>query len=827
MGAAGSSVEIRKNLSQLTEGRVDPKDIEFWQALWEGPESALDVFHNIGPSDVRKLFREQPENLKTLIWQAVRQLSAFVNDPDHAFHASALNCVRFLTRIMPFLFEDMETDESVRMRVEEMFWREDGTSSSPDKNNEQDETADSGQTGETNPKANKVSENDSSENAEEQKQPAVPPEVEKSMKSCLAHQLLEATKRLLFIPGFTIDEHRFTKLCRPPPKSLNGEEHNTNNVDNVFDPGHLWNCGIGLHVDPVVGQYGANARLERNRNEVLKMMLTCFCQQLYINPRNHPVISDRWLRYFCGFTTSESDSRATRPSRLQGALFYSLMNVVLTYEPVGSGVLSLLPFAGTVMEDPREDHIDNCVHALLVLLDFAGTPPPLSTANATADHPSSARSFEQKQENASTAAEEYVESWPQNAFTEILCGVKNEKDFEVMFSGFSRLLNNIHEAQNTYVPSSIKQIRYHQELLILLWKCIDLNPLFREYCLAKTERATRLVLPCLFLMCKARKNPASAGQVHICTFILLHLSGDRTFGVALNRLLEVSLPLSDIPKLRVSRAQVITGQDVTSTRYANHADLMILVFHKVIVDGLKSLVPLYNCLLTVISNVSPYLKTLSLISSLKLVKLFEVFSTRRFLLSAENNHQYVFFLLDIFNNIIQYQYNGNSHLIYAMVRRKEKFDMLGALALSAEASSSASNNGNGVAERAAAHNANTSQFVATHAWLESWKSRLPLDTISRLLNHLKPKIEDMCRQVDGCVDEGIVVEFIRETTMVGLLPIPHAIIVRKYQPNKYTGLWFTTFLWGIIFMRQQAMPLWDGGKIKIFKIEQIEGDDSG
>lgn len=32
---------------------------------------------------------------------------------------------------------------------------------------------------------------------------------------------------------------------------------------------------------------------------------------------------------------------------------------------------------------------------------------------------------------------------------------------------------------------------------------------------------------------------------------------------------------------------------------------------------------------------------------------------------------YVSLLLEIFNNIVQYQYGGNAHLVYAIVRRKK------------------------------------------------------------------------------------------------------------------------------------------------------------
>ena len=42
---------------------------------------------------------------------------------------------------------------------------------------------------------------------------------------------------------------------------------------------------------------------------------------------------------------------------------------------------------------------------------------------------------------------------------------------------------------------------------------------------------------------------------------------------------------------------------------------------------------------------------------------------------------------------------------------------------------------------------------------------------------------------------------------VGLLPAPHPILCRKYQPNAHTGLWFTTFLWGVIYLQHMVRSL--------------------
>ena len=68
---------------------------------------------------------------------------------------------------------------------------------------------------------------------------------------------------------------------------------------------------------------------------------------------------------------------------------------------------------------------------------------------------------------------------------------------------------------------------------------------------------------------------------------------------------------------------------------------------------------MFDCLLTIIVNVSPYVKSLSMVASTKLLHLLEAFSTPWFLYSNSTNHHLVFFLLEVFNNIVQYQFDGN------------------------------------------------------------------------------------------------------------------------------------------------------------------------
>jgi hypothetical protein len=46
------------------------------------------------------------------------------------------------------------------------------------------------------------------------------------------------------------------------------------------------------------------------------------------------------------------------------------------------------------------------------------------------------------------------------------------------------------------------------------------------------------------------------------------------------------------------------------------------------------------------------------------------------LYSGENAHRHLALLLEIFNNVIQYQYHGNTHLVYAIIRRKVRISCL-------------------------------------------------------------------------------------------------------------------------------------------------------
>lgn len=266
---------------------------------------------------------------------------------------------------------------------------------------------------------------------------------------------------------------------------------------------------------------------------------------------------------------------------------------------------------------------------------------------------------------------------------------------------------------------------------------------------------------------------------------------------------------------------------------------------------------------------------MSLVAAVKLVNLFELFSSPKFLYSSEHAHKHLALLLEVFNNVVQYQYTGNQHLVYALIRRKDSFGRLAALTLQKAitqcqkaygseikiaqnggslsrdpdtVTSSSKKKKNGKKKKKSMdsddsnsdddsddngeessegeeedgetyqHNNDASYFIPTEKWMSELKATLPMETVTRLLQHLIPVVDELCSQKNGVVDEVEILEVLKDVTMVGLLPVPHAIVIRKYQPNQYTSLWFTAYMWGVIFLRSQTPPIFDGESIQLFQV---------
>ncbi|XP_030591545.1 protein HID1 [Archocentrus centrarchus] len=800
MGSTDSKLNFRKAVIQLTTKTqpVEATDDAFWDQFWADTTTTVqDVFALVPAAEIRAVREESPSNLATLCYKAVEKLvqGAESGCPSEKEKQVVLNCTRILARILPYIFEDQD-------------WRGFFWSTVPG----------AGRAG--------TDELDDDEGARP-----------------LAESLLLAIADLLFCPDFTVHSHR-----RGPDS--------VESMQSIDSCEYIWEAGVGFAQSPPL-----NYIHDLNRTELLRLLLTCFSEAMYLPPSSDNTVLNPWVTFFCS-----TENRHALP------LFTSLLNVVCAYDPVGYGI----PYNHLLFSDYREQLVEQAVQILIVTLEHDGVVP----------HPPASPS----------SVEEQDSTGPENLFVNYLSRIHREEDFDFVLKGLARLLTN--PLTQTYLPNSTKKIQFHQELLVLFWKLCDFNKKFLFFVL-KSSDVLDILVPILYYLNDARADQSRVGLMHIGVFILLLLSGERNFGVRLNKPYSLHVPM-DIP--------VFTG---------THADLLIVVFHKIITTGHQRLQPLFDCLLTIVVNVSPYLKSLSMVAANKLLHLLEAFSTTWFLFSAAQNHHLVFFLLEAFNNIIQYQFDGNCNLVYAIIRKRNVFHQLANLpsdptsiqkalqrkkkspdvisrtssqetvsmegshpAVPAEpgtlkaslvampgidklteksqvsedgtmvsvpktdspntvhpdqsavagTSDTESNSGRDnedvfyteaeMERRRLSSASSTSFWVPTPEWVLSWKCKLPLQTIMRLLQVLVPQVEKIC--IDkGLTDESEILKFLQHGTLVGLLPVPHPILIRKYQANAGTAMWFRTYMWGVVYLRNVDPPIWYDTDVRLFEIQRM------
>eukprot|EP00160_Parvularia_atlantis_P018711 Unigene7058_Nuclearia_a/m.21624 Unigene7058_Nuclearia_a/g.21624 ORF Unigene7058_Nuclearia_a/g.21624 Unigene7058_Nuclearia_a/m.21624 type:complete len:771 (+) Unigene7058_Nuclearia_a:142-2454(+) len=770
MGNAESRLGFRQAVFQLYETKeIAASDTAFWQRLFAGPGSIDELFGMIAPRDIRSVITRAPVNLKILVIKAVEIIVKATNEPGAALDRAAVeglsNAVRLLVRVLPFVFEDRGYNWK-----QELFTQ-------PIPGSASDKT--------------------------------------------LAEELVDRLYVLLFLPGFTLAPNV------------------TKRKDGTFYI--IWEVGIAAKVAPP-----STVEIDTNRLEVLKLMLVLMSPVLYMTSNDLKSNGNWWTILLI--------QRAN--STIVMALLASLLNVVCAYDPIGLG----MPYNYYVFSDTREPLVETSLQTLLVLIDYcypltgesipttAATPmhePVPRPAHETAAATGSAASEQTPQppapehdgepdqdlgaaSPAPSAASALSTRAPGNIYQEYIARVHRKEDFQVLVAGLVRLLKSAVVSTQTYLPGSMKRVRFTNDLAYFVWKFLELNKRFFAH-LLRDPALLDIVLSLLFFMSEARNDDGKVGVVHVIAFTMLILSGDRNFGVRLNKQYDQTFTALKLPAFE-----------------GNYADVLFLVLHQVIVDGHRSLLQLYDCILTVIANAAPYVKSVSSVTAHKLLSLLRMFTAPKFLLASPNNCELSLVLMDALNNMVQYQFDGNTRLIYAILRNQKLFEAiynldlqtamsklsvtsasesLDSTAAPAEAAESAPaavpspRAANAPAQLAVAQGG--ARWTPNEEWMYHYKNRLPLLAIMRLLQVLVPQVEQVCREMN-INSEQTVLDFLNSGTLVGLLPLPNPIMVRRYKPNVSTYVWATVNLWGSIYLANLEPPIWYGTQVALFILRTVE-----
>jgi High-temperature-induced dauer-formation protein len=207
--------------------------------FWELPESTEDVFSLFTPTDIRRARDSSLPNLETLLLAICSRMIVLRNhpsfpDPELAPDTDALNCIRILTRILPFIYEA----DHLEAWEEQFFW-------APRKRRTRQAQV-----------AAEILFDEA--NGENEEQPAQPKTDSREDVKPLAEELIDTLLDLLFYTDFTIP-----KLSTAEAKVSYA----------------IWHSGVGCNTAMV-----ATKEHESNRMEILRLLLTLTGKSMYTSP---------------------------------------------------------------------------------------------------------------------------------------------------------------------------------------------------------------------------------------------------------------------------------------------------------------------------------------------------------------------------------------------------------------------------------------------------------------------------------------------------------------------------------------------------------------
>jgi len=109
-------------------------------------------------------------------------------------------------------------------------------------------------------------------------------------------------------------------------------------------------------------------------------------------------------------------------------------------------------------------------------------------------------------------------------------------------------------------------------------------------------------------------------------------------------------------------------------------------------------------------------------------------------------------------------------------------------------------------------------------WEKEWKKSLNLPNIKQAITYTDDKARAFLAKnpsPDNNIDADKFVEFLKKSSLKGLLPNQVKILVTTYSGNNSIDTWAISYIWGQVFMRQQEVPLFNVEAIKMFKVNYV------
>ena len=86
---------------------------------------------------------------------------------------------------------------------------------------------------------------------------------------------------------------------------------------------------------------------------------------------------------------------------------------------------------------------------------------------------------------------------------------------------------------------------------------------------------------------------------------------------------------------------------------------------------------------------------------------------------------------------------------------------------------------------------------------------------------LVPQVEKLCAE-KGVTDEAEILTFLQNGTLVGLLPVPHPILIRRHHSVPNSTVWYYSYVLGAMYLRCMDPAVWHGTTVRLFRVKTVQ-----
>ncbi|OMJ23043.1 Hid-1 family protein [Smittium culicis] len=523
-----------------------------------------------------------------------------------------LNCIRVLTRLTPYIYEDTSS------RIEDiLFWN-----------------------------LSKTNPND--------------PQISISSPG-IGYQLAEVSLLLFSTPGLSVSDSEPTnpKDSKGSDKSLENNLITKNNTNDSSIKYPIWTFGIGVPT-PTLTTLSSNAEIFSNRVEILQLFLALSSKEIYYRAQNSVKVENKILEYIVTHSNNQ----------LILSLLCSLINTSLKLHKKKVFNFSYKPDLGSIDSDTLCSIYSSQLLSILMGASLHQNKNKLYLFISKIHRP---QEFEFIIKNSIQILNSALDSsvsilatvtQAQNSQIELISSVISTLLLiSECNSDFSNYLGDHNEVTLLFVLLSRFLLMYRGQsvknglckiIVYLLRKLSEvksfsvnmMQPFFNYYSL----------IPIHLRPLKNSRNPVSANR-----------SNDASISNSINNSQKSNSDSQENsePTPQTNYAEQLDEPETTLV--VSYIDFLIQYTYSVVSESDPTMKPIYTDLFITIRNISPHITNLSLYSIKCLFLMFEVFSSPAFIVVDRAHVQWLQFLLESFYSIIKFHLSDNPLFTYQLL----------------------------------------------------------------------------------------------------------------------------------------------------------------